>query len=305
MVFESFVGGSWLNDLGDFGYKLAKSILPVSLRKEFLGDIEAASRLFDMTPVYRFYQLKSECDRTRVEFFQRNGVHAKYTLELANAGILLRPSPAEPAETASPPISTQTEIVVDPQVSVSPTSGEQGTTFSEPGWGFYRDHSATLHFRGPDGKELTPVNKRIDGQGKYSHSWTSSATSSPGTYSYWAVDDKTGKVSNTVTFTIQAKVSVNPQLIISATSISRGQTLDIKITGCTPNNKVKIDNEPVSVYWFAITDWYKTCNTDSSGNAITSIAWPSLGASYKGEYAVYAIDVATKTESNRVIVTVK
>jgi hypothetical protein len=119
------------------------------------------------------------------------------------------------------------------------------------------------------------------------------------------VDDKTGKVSNTVTFTIQAKVSVNPQLIISATSISRGQTLDIKITGCTPNNKVKIDNEPVSVYWFAITDWYKTCNTDSSGNAITSIAWPSLGASYKGEYAVYAIDVATKTESNRVIVTVK
>jgi hypothetical protein len=305
MVFESFVGGSWQNDLEEFVYKLAKSILPISLRKEFFGDIEKAGMIFDMTPINRFYQLKSECDRVKDEFFKSSGVHTKYTLELAKAGILLRSSPAEPAETASPPISTQTAIVVDPRVSVSPTSGEQGTTFSEPGWGFYSDHSATLHFRGPDGRELTPVKKSTDGQGRYSHSWTSSTTSPLGTYSYWAVDDKTGEVSNTVNFTIQAKVSVNPQLVISATSISKGQIINIKITGCTPNNKVKIDNEPVSVYWFAITDWYKTCNTDSSGNAITSIAWPSLGASYKGEYAVYAIDAATKTESNRVIVTVK
>jgi len=406
MVFESFVGGSWLNDLGDFSYKLAKSILPISLRKEFFGDIETAGMVLDMTPIYRFNQLKSECDRTRAEFFQRNGVHAKYTLELANAGILLRSSPAEPAKTASPPVSTQAEIVVDPRVSISPISGEQGTTFNEPGWGFTPNSTSTLYFKYPDGRQLTAT-ERTDSQGRYSHPWTSSTTSPPGTYSYWAVDDKTGKVSNTVYFTIKHKATpvhivdpkisvtptlgppsstfeirvtgctpnnevqieyqsgeydfatftkfktcrtdsygnaitslmvesyqykgehaiwatdretgkkseiitftigypkVYPKLAISATSISRGQTLDIKVTGCTPNNKVKIDNEPVSAYEFGITDWHKTCNTDNSGTAITSIAWPLLGSVYKGKYTVWAIDVATKAESNRVVVTVK
>jgi len=57
-------------------------------------------------------------------------------------------------------------------ISVTPTTGPQGTTFSEPGSGFTPNKPVTLHFRKPDGTETTTVSKVADATGSYKHSWT-------------------------------------------------------------------------------------------------------------------------------------
>ncbi|MCK5231363.1 MAG: RHS repeat protein, partial [Desulfobulbaceae bacterium] len=87
-----------------------------------------------------------------------------------------------------------------PQVSVSPSTGPQGTTFSEPGTGFTANSTATLYFSGPDG-DADPVSKNTDGIGAYNHSWTCDACP-VGQYSYYAVDESSGIQSNTTTFTV-------------------------------------------------------------------------------------------------------
>jgi RHS repeat-associated protein len=102
---------------------------------------------------------------------------------------------------------TFTVYNVNPQVSVSPTSGPQGTTFSEPGTGFTPNGTATLYFSGPDGPSTYP-NKTILANGTYQHSWTCNACP-VGTYTYYAVDNATGATSNTVTFTVTQPLSTN------------------------------------------------------------------------------------------------
>ena len=94
------------------------------------------------------------------------------------------------------------QVTVSPSVSVSPSSGPRGTSFSQPGTGFTSNGSVTLHFRKPDGTEAPTLPKTADSGGNYSNSYQSSAGTQVGTYRYWAVDNATGIVSNTATFTI-------------------------------------------------------------------------------------------------------
>jgi len=83
-----------------------------------------------------------------------------------------------------------------------PSSGLQGTTFQEPGYNFTPNGNVTMYFQYPAGGHVTAP-KKADGNGSYSHSWTTSHHSPPGTYTYWAVDDTTGYTSNKVSFTVQ------------------------------------------------------------------------------------------------------
>jgi len=100
----------------------------------------------------------------------------------------------------SPPWSL--EVSVAPSVQVTPASGPRGTTFQQPGSGFTPSSTATLHFRYPDLSEEAFPGKPTDSNGAYTHEWTAPGDAQIGDYEYWAVDDTTGMVSNTVGFSV-------------------------------------------------------------------------------------------------------
>jgi len=127
------------------------------------------------------------------------------------------PSQTQPAPQAQPaptPASQQRPpapvvgVAVNPQVSVSPSSGPRGTTFTTPGRGFTPNSTVTPHIRKPDGTEYPQGQKPTDGQGSYPHSWTAPADAPPGTYQYWAVDGATKRQSNAASFTISAPAQI-------------------------------------------------------------------------------------------------
>lgn len=108
-------------------------------------------------------------------------------------------------------VSFSIQPLIDPQVSVSPLSGPQGTTFQQPGDGFTPNSTATMHFIRPElGETTESVN--TDGNGAYSNSWLCDACPI-GTYQYWAVDDTTGTASNTVNFTVTPEVADSPVFV--------------------------------------------------------------------------------------------
>jgi RHS repeat-associated protein len=89
---------------------------------------------------------------------------------------------------------------VNPQVSVSPNGGPQGTVFSQPGTGFTPNSTANLYFSGPDGPSEF-LGKVVLPDGTYQHSWTCNACPT-GQYSYQAYDVGSGQYSNIATFTV-------------------------------------------------------------------------------------------------------
>jgi hypothetical protein len=117
--------------------------------------------------------------------------HSQNFMDLAG-----NPLPAD----ISGSFSTASPGVISPMVSVTPTSGTNGTTFNEPGIGFTPNSTATLYFYRPV-LGVTSLPKATDSRGTYTNQWT--CVQCPvGQYQYWAVDDSTQTRSNTVTFTI-------------------------------------------------------------------------------------------------------
>ncbi|MBW2570734.1 MAG: hypothetical protein JRE47_15585, partial [Deltaproteobacteria bacterium] len=106
-------------------------------------------------------------------------------------------------------VSFSIQPLINPQVSVSPSFGPQGTTFQQPGTGFTPNGSVTLHFNGPDGSST--LAKTADSNGAYTSSWLCDACPA-GTYTYYAVDNTTGQQSNTVTFTVTSQIFDTPFL---------------------------------------------------------------------------------------------
>jgi len=104
-------------------------------------------------------------------------------------------------------VSFSIQPLIDPQVSVTPSFGPQGTIFQQPGTGFTPNSTATLHFTGPDGSSTAYEN--TDGNGHYEHSCLCDQCP-VGNYSYYAVDDTTGTASNTVNFTVTPEVADSP-----------------------------------------------------------------------------------------------
>jgi hypothetical protein len=103
-------------------------------------------------------------------------------------------------------------VTYNPTVSVSPLTGSksQGTAMAENGTGFHPNAQITLHFSDPNGKvypaagdnstnsSLFPIS---DGDGKFNHSFTPTAQTAMGTWTYYATSGA-GDISNTVTFYI-------------------------------------------------------------------------------------------------------
>lgn len=159
---------------------------------------------------------------------------------------------------------------VDPQVSITPSSGPQGTTFNQSGTGFTPNSTATLNFRRPDGTETEPVTKSTDTNGEYSHSWTCEACPI-GTYQYWADDDTTGKTSNIVSFLLE-DTSTLDQYMESPGSMSYwvgadstiSQTFTVGISGILTQIDVYISNmsevSPLEVGLYSTDNGLPTSN---------------------------------------------
>ena len=182
-------------------------------------------------------------------------------------------------------------VTIDPQVSVSPTSGPQGTTFSQPGSGFTPNSTATLYFNGPDGPEVV-TGKATDGNGSYTHSWLCDLCPA-GTYSYYAEDDTTGQQSNTVNFTVYA---VNPQVSVSPTSGPQGTTFSQPGSGFTPNSTA-------TLYFNGPDGPEVVTGKATDGNGSYTHSW-LCDLCPAGTYSYYAEDDTTGQQSNTVNFTV-
>jgi len=179
---------------------------------------------------------------------------------------------------------------VNPQVNVSPTTGPQGTTFTETGSGFTKNNTATLYFDRPGLGVITlPVN--TDSNGAYTNLWLCDACPI-GTYSYWAIDDATGQTSNTVSFTVYA---VNPHVSVSPSSGLQGTTFQQPGTGFTRNSTATLH--------FTGPDGPSTDNENTDSNGAYSHSW-LCDQCPVGTYSYYAVDDATGQTSNTVYFTV-
>lgn len=102
--------------------------------------------------------------------------------------------------TVVPPSTVQ----LNPHVIVGPYSGPHGTAFNQPGQGFTPNSSVTVYLRRPDGIQILAQKRTTDAQGQYSNAWTAPQDAMAGMYQSWAVDDRTGRQSDVVTFTVIA-----------------------------------------------------------------------------------------------------
>jgi Protein of unknown function (DUF1566) len=90
----------------------------------------------------------------------------------------------------------------------SPLSGSPGKVFVQWGNGFSPNSSATLHVKKPDGTEYPTQQQAVDAKGHFAINYTIPADKPAGTYSWWAVDGKTGKKSAVITYTITPLTNV-------------------------------------------------------------------------------------------------
>ena len=102
-----------------------------------------------------------------------------------------------------------------PTLTVSPSSGMQGTTFYYSGAGYTPNGVLEWHVLKPDGIEYpaADLTGKVDGVmvvGSFYHTYTSRCTDQLGEYTLWAIDKSTERRSNDVHQTITANPSCSP-----------------------------------------------------------------------------------------------
>lgn len=187
---------------------------------------------------------------------------------------------------SSPAGFTVIGLSIAPLVSVSPSRGPGGTLFQQPGSGFSPGGSVTLHFRRPDGTEAPGARYVTDGTGRYSHSFPSVVGTQVGTWDYWAVDDRTGTASPTVSLRI-----TQPTVSVSPASGPRGTVFYEPGSGFTPGGSVTLH--------FLRPDGTEapgaTHVADSTGSY--SHSFPSNTGNITGIWKYWAVDDATSAKS--------
>ena len=174
-----------------------------------------------------------------------------------------------------------------PMVSVTPGRGPWGTTFSEPGTGFYPNGGVTLHFRRPDMTEAPTASTTADASGAYSHIFVPPVGTPPGQWQYWAVDNTTSKVSAVATLII-----TQPLVTVTPTVGPWGTVFNEPGSGFTPGGGVTLH--------FRRPDMTEAPTAskaaDSSGN-YTHTFIPTVGT-MTGTWQYWAVDNSTGTQSN-------
>lgn len=90
-----------------------------------------------------------------------------------------------------------------PTIAQSPMSGPPGTTFTQWGTGFTANSTATLHIEKPDGSEYNPQTINLNSIGHFEITYRSESDKPRGAYTWWVIDNSTGKKSNEVTYRIE------------------------------------------------------------------------------------------------------
>jgi len=83
-----------------------------------------------------------------------------------------------------------------PQLTISPTSGAQGTVFTYVVTNMTPNGTVTKHVRNPSGTENTPAVMLSDANGRLTENYNSSTCYTYGTYYIWYIDNATGLSSN-------------------------------------------------------------------------------------------------------------
>jgi hypothetical protein len=183
---------------------------------------------------------------------------------------------------------------INPAIAQSPMSAPSGTTFSEWGTGFTPNSTATLHFRKPDGTEYPTLSEPITSSGSFSISYTAPTSKAPGTYTWWAVDGPTGKVSNSVSYTI----TVKPVIAQTPMSGPPGTTFSEWGTGFTANSTATLHfRKPDGTE-------YPTLSQPINSNGTFSISYTAPLNKPKGTYSWWGVDGPTGKVSNTVSYTI-
>jgi len=337
LVFESFIQGMWHEDLLNYTVDLAKNILPKFLREEYFGYTDELEDMLDLDPIFRYNQLKDECLSIVGVFLESYNAHADYTLALANtkrsSHQTTQTAPLVKIAVESDNALLETmggRRVVSPgtTIKLSMSAKNTGNTnWTEDsqyrlGWlsGYEPFPNANAYIR----RTLTLGETIPPGEIK---TWNITGLITPskaGTYAItWRmVKEGVEWFGNPVTINIEVRddspppllPQVNPAIVISPASGQHDaaltpysplnsevpSTFDIIVTGCTPNNEVRVhylDSVVGSGYTY---EWGKTLTTDNQGSAHTTLTW-----SYKGEWDVWMVDTATGIKSNTVTAIVR
>ena len=183
---------------------------------------------------------------------------------------------------------------IAPAIIQNPLSGPAGTTFTQSGSGFSPNSTSTLHFKKPDGTEYPTSSQSIDANGAFSTSYASPTNKPAGIYTWWAVDGPTGKVSNTVSYTI----TINTAIAQTPMSGPAGTSFAQWGTGFSPNSN--------AVLHFKKPDGteYPTSSQPIDGNGTFSISYVSPTNKPAGTYSWWAVDGPTGQVSNTVTYTI-
>ncbi|OEU43704.1 hypothetical protein BGV40_02725 [Methanosarcina sp. Ant1] len=179
-------------------------------------------------------------------------------------------------------------------LTVSPSSGQQGTTFTFSGNGYTPNGAIEYHVKKPDNTEYPATTLTASSSGVLSYLYKSTTASMVGTYTIWAIDKTTGKVSTEVKETITAAPVVPVTLTVSPSSGQQGTTFTFSGNGYTPNGAIEWHvKKPENVEYPAATLY-----ADASGGLKNS--YTSTSNSMIGTYTIWAIDKTTGRQSNNV-----
>lgn len=189
-------------------------------------------------------------------------------------------------------LSVDRILSVNPVISQNPPSGSPGTTFYESGSGFMPNSTATLHFLKPDASEYPTQTVSLDVNGSFSITYTPSCNKAPGTYTWWAIDNSTGKKSNEVSYEITS--SFGPNIGQTPVAGPPGTTFDEWGCGFTPDHDATLHFlKPDGTEYPT-----RTVHTNSAG--YFSLSYTAPDDKPEGTYTWWAIDDHTGVSSNSV-----
>jgi len=179
-------------------------------------------------------------------------------------------------------------------LTVSPSSGRQGATFTFNGNGYTPNGAIEYHVKKLDNTEFPAATLTASSSGVLSYSYQSTTASPVGTYTIWAIDKTTGRQSNNVQETITAAPVAPVTLAVSPTSGPQGTTFTFSGNGYTPNGAMEWHvKKPDNVEYPTATLY-----ADASGGLKNS--YTSTSSSMVGTYTIWAIDKSTGRQSNNV-----
>lgn len=177
-------------------------------------------------------------------------------------------------------------------VAQSPMSGPPGTIFTQWGTGFTPNSSATLHFQKPDGTEYPTQSINLDDEGHFEIEYTAPHDKPAGIYTWWAVDDTTGKKSNEVTYTITKEIS--PTIAQTPMSGPHGTTFKQWGTGFSPGGNATLHFEKIDGPEYST----QKIHLDDIGHF--EVEYTIQEDKSVGEYIWWAVDDTTHIKSNEV-----